>query len=85
IQLQAALATFHGHDSLLCAGTGMGKTLPTAISLLLDDPADNTISITISPLKRLQITQANDFNFKYKIPTIAINENTPRNDEFWNV
>jgi ATP-dependent helicase YprA (DUF1998 family) len=58
LQLRAFLATSKGQDSLIEAGTGSGKTLPIALNLLLDDPADNLISLTISPLKRLQITQA---------------------------
>jgi hypothetical protein len=32
-------------------GTGSGKTLPMALTMLLDNPADNRITITISPLK----------------------------------
>jgi ATP-dependent helicase YprA (DUF1998 family) len=57
LQLRACLATYHGQDSLLNAGTGSGKTLPIALNLLLDDPSKNGLSLTISPLKRLQITQ----------------------------
>jgi ATP-dependent helicase YprA (DUF1998 family) len=57
LQLRACLATYHGHDSLIDAGTGSGKTMPIALNLLLDDPCDNKISLTISPLKRLQVTQ----------------------------
>ena len=53
LQLCACLATFNGQDSLVDAGTGGGKTLPIALSLLLDDPANHFISLTISPLKRL--------------------------------
>ena len=58
LQLRAFLATSKGQDSLIEAGTGSGKTLPIALNLLLDDPADNLISLTILPLKCLQITQA---------------------------
>ena len=57
MQLRATLATYNGSDSLVNAGTGSGKTLPIALNLLLDDPLDNYISLTISPLKRLQVTQ----------------------------
>ncbi|KAF8238672.1 hypothetical protein L208DRAFT_1147640, partial [Tricholoma matsutake] len=53
LQLQACLAMFHGHDSLINAGTGSGKVLPIALNLLLDDPCNNYLLITISPLKRL--------------------------------
>ena len=37
LQLRACLETYHGHDSLINAGTGSGKTLPIALNLLLDD------------------------------------------------
>lgn len=57
LQLRACLATHNGRDSLINAGTGSGKTLPIALNLLLDDPKAGHISLTISPLKRLQITQ----------------------------
>ncbi|KAH0828138.1 hypothetical protein J3R83DRAFT_3826 [Lanmaoa asiatica] len=53
-QLQASLAILHGKDSIVTAGTGSGKTLCQLIPLLL---RPNTLSITISPLKRLQVTQ----------------------------
>ena len=57
MQLCAALATYNGSDSLVNAGTGSRKTLPITLNLLLDDPLDNHISLTISPLKWLQVTQ----------------------------
>ena len=63
MQLRAFLATHNGHDSLVNAGTGSGKTLPIALNLLLDNPADAFISLTISPLKHLQITQESYSNF----------------------
>ncbi|KAF8225112.1 P-loop containing nucleoside triphosphate hydrolase protein [Tricholoma matsutake] len=84
LQLRACLATYHAHDSLIDAGTGSGKTLPIALNLLLDDPRLKKICLTISPLKRLQVTQANNFNLQYGIPTIAINDDTPRDDSYWN-
>lgn len=84
LQLRACLATFSCQDSLVDAGTGSGKTLPIALNLLLDDPANHHISLTISPLKRLQVTQADNFNKNYGIPTIAINDDTPREDNYWN-
>lgn len=58
IQLRAAIATSEGSDSFIYASTGSGKTLCIALNIWLDwitKPA--TITITISPLKRLQITQ----------------------------
>ncbi|KAF9463438.1 hypothetical protein BDZ94DRAFT_1124584, partial [Collybia nuda] len=84
-QLRACLATHNRHDSLINAGTGSGKTLPIALNLLLNNPTEANISLTISLLKRLQITQENDFNTKYHIPTIAINEETPCDNIYWNV
>jgi ATP-dependent helicase YprA (DUF1998 family) len=53
-QLEATLATLNGHDSVITAGTGCGKTLCLIIPMLL---CPDTISMTISPLKRLQNTQ----------------------------
>jgi len=53
-QLQASLATLNGRDTIVTAGTGSGKTLCLLIPHLL---RPNSISITISPLKRLQATQ----------------------------
>jgi len=48
MQLRAVLADFHGLDSLISAGTGSGKTLPTALKILLDNPADDLITITLT-------------------------------------
>ena len=53
-QLKAVLATLNGQDSVITAGTGSGKTLCIIIPILL---RPGTISMTISPLKRLQATQ----------------------------
>ena len=39
MQLHAVLADHHDLDCLIAAGTGSGKTLPTALKILLDDPA----------------------------------------------
>jgi superfamily II DNA/RNA helicase len=44
LQPRACLATYHGRDSLIDAGTGSGKTLPIALNLLLDDPRHKKIS-----------------------------------------
>ncbi|KAF8906796.1 hypothetical protein CPB84DRAFT_1675288 [Gymnopilus junonius] len=85
MQLHAVLADFHHLDSLISAGTGSGKTLPTALKILLDNPADNLVTITLSPLKRLQVTQENDFNSRYGIHTVVINEDTPRHEAWWDV
>jgi hypothetical protein len=85
MQLRAVLADHQGFDCLIAAGTGSGKTLPTALKILLDDPAAALTTITFSPLKRLQVTQENDFNSRYDINTVVINEDTPRDDAWWDV
>jgi hypothetical protein len=69
MQLRVVLADAHAKDALIAAGTGSGKTLPIALCILLDDPTANYLSITISPLKRLQVTQESDFNNRFGIPT----------------
>jgi ATP-dependent helicase YprA (DUF1998 family) len=56
-QPQASIATLNGRDTIITAGTGCGKTLCLLIPMLL---RPNTIPLTISPLKRLQTTQANN-------------------------
>ena len=53
-QLESMLATMSQHDSIIIAGTGSGKTICMILPLLLDP---ESISIVISPLKRLQINQ----------------------------
>ena len=62
MQLCVVLADVHAKDALVAAGTGSGKTLPIALCILLDDPMANYLSITISPFRRLQVTQESDFN-----------------------
>ena len=49
MQFQVVLSDVQRQDCLIAAGTGSGKTLPIALSILLDDP----ITIMISPLKHL--------------------------------
>ena len=85
MQLRAVLSDRHGKDSLIAAGTGSGKTLPIALNILLDDPAKKLVTITFSPLKRLQVTQENDFNSRYGIPTVIINQDTPDEDKWYQV
>ncbi|RXW18371.1 hypothetical protein EST38_g7483 [Candolleomyces aberdarensis] len=75
-QLTASLAFLYKKDSLLQAGTGFGKTLLIVIALLLENPEDNSIVITISPLKRLQQTQSKAFEQRYGIQTMVINKDT---------
>ena len=85
MQLHVVLADVHAKDALVAAGTGSGKSLSIALCILLGDPTANYLSITISPLKRLQVTQESDFNNRFGIPTVTINEDTPRDNEWWNV
>lgn len=85
MQLRVVLASQHGGDCLVSAGTGSGKTLPIALNVLLDDPDKSLVTLTLSPLKRLQVTQESDFNTRYGIPTVVINEDTPRDDAWWSV
>jgi len=54
-QLQACLGPLAGRDTILCSGTGSGKTLVLILMLLLR-PQD--VSFLIVPLKRLQLAQA---------------------------
>ncbi|KAF8427206.1 hypothetical protein L210DRAFT_3420065 [Boletus edulis BED1] len=53
-QLQASLEMLHQRDCVVIAGTSSGKTLCLLIPALL---RPDSISITISPLKRLQTIQ----------------------------
>ena len=85
MQFRVVLSDFQWRDCLIAAGTGSGKTLPIALCLLLDDPSADPIMITISPLKRLQVTQESDFNSRFQIPTVTINEDTPHDVDWWNV
>ena len=53
-QLEAMLSLLAGRDSLINAGTGSGKTLCMVLPALLDP---KSVSLVVSPLKRLQILQ----------------------------
>ena len=85
MQFRTVLSDFHGKDCLIAAGTGSGKTLPITLCILLDNPATNSITLTISPLKCLQVTQESDFNSRFRISTVTVNEDTPRDMDWWNV
>lgn len=85
MQLRVVLANQNGKDCLISAGTGSGKTLPIVLNTLLDDPDKKLVTLTLSPLKGLQMTQESDFNSWYNIPTVVINEDTPREDAWWTV
>ncbi|KAF8264463.1 hypothetical protein EI94DRAFT_1512215, partial [Lactarius quietus] len=85
MQLKAVLSDYHGKDTLVSVGTGTSKTLPITLNILIDDLDKQLITVTLSPLKHLQVLQESDFNTCYGIPTIVINEDTPREDGWWNV
>ncbi len=85
MQFRVVLTDQHKKDTLVSAGTGSGKTLPIVLNALLDAPDKKLVTLVISPLKRLQVTQENDFNTRYGIPTVVINEDTPREDTWWTV
>ncbi|SJK99128.1 uncharacterized protein ARMOST_02415 [Armillaria ostoyae] len=55
-----------------------------ALLILLNDDKKRVV-VTISPLKRLQVTQVSDFKSKYGINTLAINDETPRNQDYWRI
>ncbi|KAJ7697338.1 hypothetical protein B0H17DRAFT_1197391 [Mycena rosella] len=82
LQLEAGIATGNGRHGLVIAPTGWGKTMCIAIPILL---CPEKITITISPLKRLQLVQVKEFAAKFGISTVAINEDTPNDPDLWNV
>ncbi|KAH6902930.1 P-loop containing nucleoside triphosphate hydrolase protein, partial [Coprinopsis sp. MPI-PUGE-AT-0042] len=83
VQLRASLALHYKKESLLYSGTGSGKTMFIAIAILLQDPKKQLNVVTVSPLKRLQSTQVNEFQERWGIPTMAVNESTPKDTPFW--
>ena len=81
-QLRVIISTMSGQDSLVDVGTGNDKTLCMIIPCLL---SPKTISIIISPLKRLQAVQVLEFE-RYHFKTVAaINKDTPYDPELWKV
>ncbi|KAN0128820.1 P-loop containing nucleoside triphosphate hydrolase protein [Lactarius tabidus] len=83
MQLRVVLTDQHKKDSLVSAGTGSGKTLLIILNALLDAPDKQLVTLVISPLKCLQVTQENNFNTQYGIPAVLINEDTPRENTWW--
>ncbi|CAA7271578.1 unnamed protein product [Cyclocybe aegerita] len=69
-QLDVTEAIILGLDSIVIAGTGAGKTMPFMMPLL-----DNKKVIVISPLKVLQLEQAERFE-KMKLAAVAVNGDT---------
>jgi hypothetical protein len=80
-QLRASIAAIKKHDCIVDVGTGYGKTLCTILPHLL---LPFSISVVVSPLKRLQVLQVDEFR-RWGLSTIAINEDTPDTEEVWNV
>ncbi|KAJ7120720.1 P-loop containing nucleoside triphosphate hydrolase protein [Mycena crocata] len=78
-QLESTDAFSKGLDSLVDSGTGSGKTLCQILPNLL---WPTTTSMTVSPLKRLQILQAAEFE-RWGIKTVCINEDTPKDKKLW--
>ncbi|KAF9073941.1 hypothetical protein BDP27DRAFT_1399857 [Rhodocollybia butyracea] len=82
IQLQATLVS-NRQNSLVVASTGFGKKHIMALLMLLETSDSTRIFITISPLKRLQATQVTSFLLKYGIKTLAINQDTRKDIDYW--
>ncbi|KAK0195240.1 hypothetical protein F5146DRAFT_1132651 [Armillaria mellea] len=78
-QIQAALWPSQSVDSVVIAPTGWGKTMCILIPLLL---FLTTTSITVSPLKHLQLMQAQSFKHLH-IQMLPINEDTDHADKVW--
>ncbi|KAJ7285331.1 P-loop containing nucleoside triphosphate hydrolase protein [Mycena rebaudengoi] len=78
-QLQATIGLEDGRDVLIDSGTGSGKTLCLVLPNLL---YPQTTSMTMSPLKRLQILQAAELEW-WGIRTICINEDMPNDKALW--
>ena len=71
-QLTAGLAAYREKHAIINTGTGSGKTLSMVIPLLMDPKA---VAIILSPLKRLQITQAEELG-RFLVKPLVINEDT---------
>jgi ATP-dependent helicase YprA (DUF1998 family) len=69
-QLEAGLAAYWEKNTIVNAGTGSGKTLSMAVPLLMDP---NAVAVVISPLKRLQTTQAEELE-RLLIKPLVINQ-----------
>jgi len=69
-QLEAGLVAYHGKNTVINAVTGSGKTLSMVIPLLMNPEA---VGIVVSPLKRLQSTQAKELE-RFLIKPLVINQ-----------
>ncbi|RXW23982.1 hypothetical protein EST38_g1897 [Candolleomyces aberdarensis] len=80
-QLKAVIALCTGKDALVDVGTGYGKTFCMVLPALL---SPGSISLVVSPLKKLQEMQVIEFQ-AYGILALAINEDTPNDKNLWQV
>lgn len=80
-QLTATIAIMAGQDSLIDVRTGYRKTLCMIIPCLL---APKSMSMIISPVKRLQAVQILEFEW-YGVKTVAINKDILNDPALWKV
>jgi superfamily II DNA helicase RecQ len=78
-QLGGTLDILAGRDTILNAGTGSGKTMLIILPALL---RPGSISITISPLKRLMASQAAELG-RYGLRAAIVNEDTTHDPELF--
>lgn len=78
-QLLGTLDILAGHDIILNASTGAGKTMLIILPMLLKP---GSISITISPLKRLMASQAAELG-RYGLRAAIVNEDTSHDPELF--
>ena len=78
-QLEGTLDILAGHDTILNASTGSGKTMLIILPMLL---RPGSISITISPLKRLMASQAEELG-RFGLRAAIVNEDTSHNPELF--
>ncbi|KAJ8519088.1 hypothetical protein ONZ45_g3924 [Pleurotus djamor] len=81
--MEAAKSLYEGHDTVLCAGTGAGKTLTFWIPLLmaLEDGRSSSVIIIVTPLNILGQQNASELT-SLGIPAVAINGETIT-DQIW--
>jgi superfamily II DNA helicase RecQ len=80
-QLEAALASLNNRAAIINVGTGQGKTLCGILPQLLHP---DSVSIVLSPLKRLMAVQAKEY-VEWGIKAVVINEDTSKSKSFWEV
>ena len=78
-QLAGTLDILDGRDTILNAGTGAGKTMLIILPILL---RPGSISITISPLKRLMASQAEELG-RYGVRAAVVNEDTSHDPDLF--